>query len=145
MFVSRLSMAWFPKIAATATPCDFAAATGGDAVVISNIVERRDVDGNLMDIHDGNVKMVMYSTSMVWGMDFVNFQRVNPPRDCPGIYKSFGGCGFQTNHSVNLYTSENLVDWTFVKNILPTSQRPSGIYFRPKQSSTHSQIFMCCG
>jgi hypothetical protein len=42
-----------------------------------------------------------------------------PPRDCPGIYRKFGGCGFIEDHAVNLYTSPDLENWTFVKDIFP--------------------------
>lgn len=30
------------------------------------------------------------------------------------------------------YTSPDLVNWTFVSNVLPLENRPTGIYFRPK-------------
>jgi len=56
-----------------------------------------------------------------------------PPRDCPGIYQAFGGCGFREDHAVNLYTSPDLVSWTFKGDVYGTdSDRPEGIYFRPK-------------
>lgn len=123
-----------PLAIATTLLATLAAAAGGDAITISNVVERRDVDGKLMDIHDGNVLFIdgVYN---FFGMGYGGCKMsegIIPPRDCPGIYESFGGCGFQTNHSINLYTSKNLMDWTFIANILPTFQRPDGIYFRPK-------------
>ncbi len=38
-----------------------------------------------------------------------------PPKNCPGIYLDFGHhCGFRLDHAVNLYTSNNLQNWTFV-------------------------------
>jgi beta-xylosidase len=55
-----------------------------------------------------------------------------PPYNCPGIYTPFGGCGFRTDHSVNLYTSTDLMNWTYRGNVFPTASRPVGIYFRPK-------------
>jgi len=55
-----------------------------------------------------------------------------PPKNCPGIYDSFGKCGFREDHAVNLYTSPDLEKWTFVADVLPKDQRPLGIYFRPK-------------
>ena len=42
-----------------------------------------------------------------------------PPRNCPGIYEKFGGCGFREDHAVNLYTSPDLENWTFVADVLP--------------------------
>lgn len=41
-------------------------------------------------------------------------------------------CGFRNDHSVNLYTSPDLENWTFVKDVFPPNARPEGIYFRPK-------------
>jgi hypothetical protein len=49
-----------------------------------------------------------------------------------GIYQKFGGCGFREDHAVNVYSSPDLVNWTFRGNALPVSARPGGIYFRPK-------------
>lgn len=64
-----------------------------------------------------------------------------PPRNCPGIYQQFGHCGFRTDHAVNLYTSPDLHNWTFVADILPPAARPEGIYFRPK--AEHGQCDAC--
>ena len=55
-----------------------------------------------------------------------------PPYDCPGIFKPFGACGFRTDHAVNVFSSPDLMTWTFVMDALPVSRRPNGIYFRPK-------------
>ena len=54
------------------------------------------------------------------GYDCTMHKGFIPPRDCGQVHKIRWG-GFQTNHSVNLYTSNNLADWTFVANILPDS------------------------
>ena len=53
-----------------------------------------------------------------------------PPQECPGIYTKFGGCGFREDHSLNVFTSPDLVHWTFHGDAFVT--RPKGIYFRPK-------------
>ena len=54
-----------------------------------------------------------------------------PPQNCPGIYLEFGAhCGFRTDHAVNLYTSPDLENWTFVADVFPLEARPEGIYFR---------------
>ena len=57
-----------------------------------------------------------------------------PPLDCPGIYRKFGkGCGFRTDHELNVYMSKDLSSWTYVGDALPVNgTRPEGIYFRPK-------------
>ena len=56
-----------------------------------------------------------------------------PPQECPGIYKSFGGCGFRADHALRIYSSPNLKDWSLEsENALDMETRPYGIYFRPK-------------
>lgn len=101
---------------------------------IDNTVPRRDVNGQLMDVHDGNV--IKIGDLYHWyGMGYSDCQLETgllPPQNCPGIYAEFGRCGFRTDHAVNLYTSPDLEEWTFVANIFPEEVRPYGIYFRPK-------------
>jgi hypothetical protein len=48
------------------------------------------------------------------------------------IYQKFGSCGFREDHALNVYSSPDLVNWTFRGNALPASQRPRGVNFRPK-------------
>ena len=103
-------------------------------LAIDNTKPRVDTKGQLMDVHDGNVIKVgdLYHW---YGMGYTNCTLetgIIPPYNCPGIYFNFGHCGFRTDHSVNLYTSPNLEDWTFVTDIFPVYTRPEGIYFRPK-------------
>ena len=50
----------------------------------------------------------------------------------PGIYFPFGHCGFRVDHAIRVYSSPDLVNWTSEGEILPASDRPEGIYFRPK-------------
>ena len=101
---------------------------------IDNTRPRIDTKGQLMDVHDGNV--IKYNNTYYWyGMGYTNCtleKGVIPPYNCPGIYLKFGHCGFRTDHAINLYTSPDLENWTFVKNVFPESARPEGIYFRPK-------------
>lgn len=102
---------------------------------IDNTKPRKDVHGNYMDVHDGNV--VKFGDLYYWyGMGYTNCSLETgliPPQNCPGIYLEYGKhCGFRLDHAVNLYTSPDLESWTFVKNIFPEAQRPTGIYFRPK-------------
>ena len=104
---------------------------------IDNTKPRIDVAGNLMDVHDGNVVQWNNEGSLFYwyGMGYQDCMLEKgfiPPRNCPGIYRKFGHCGFRTEHTVNLYTSPDLENWTFVKDILPIASRPDGIYFRPK-------------
>ena len=56
-----------------------------------------------------------------------------PPMDCPGIYHSFGGCGFRADHALRVYSSPDLSAWTLVnQDAYPPESRTYGIYFRPK-------------
>ena len=45
----------------------------------------------------------------------------------------YSGCGFYYNHSVNLYSSPDLVTWTAHGNVLPLGgSRPNAVLFSPK-------------
>ncbi|GMH99048.1 hypothetical protein TrVE_jg12855 [Triparma verrucosa] len=101
----------------------------------SNQETQHDVNGNLMDQHDGNLLEV----GGVWywfGMGYTDCKLEKgwiPPLDCPGIYRKFGtGCGFRTDHLLNLYTSTDLENWEPAGDAFPIDGRPEGIYFRPK-------------
>lgn len=104
------------------------------AVVVSNIKERRDVTGNLMDVHDGNI--FFWQDRFYWvGMGYGNCSETHgliPPEDCPGIYKPYGSCGFRIDHQVNVFSSSDLLAWIPEGNVLSAADRPTGIYFRPK-------------
>ena len=110
---------------------------GGISTRISNVIERRDVNGDLMDIHDGNLFLDPKNSSrFLWfGMGYTDFEESKgwiPPKDCPGIYETFGkGCGFLENHAVRLYSSDDLSNFTLMSENVFTN-RPEGIYFRPK-------------
>ena len=56
--------------------------------LIDNTVPRRDVDGSLMDVHDGNV--IKLGDLYHWyGMGYQDCELEKgliPPRNCPGIY-----------------------------------------------------------
>merc|ERR1712070_1242529 len=110
--------------------------SSGEAANISNVIPRRDITGALMDVHDGNVLRFADDGLYYWyGMGYQNCTEhdgIIPPFQCPGIYDAFGGCGFRTDHAVNLYSSPDLVHWTPLGDILPNTSRPEGIYFRPK-------------
>eukprot|EP01062_Namystynia_karyoxenos_P029787 TRINITY_DN22323_c0_g1_i1.p1 TRINITY_DN22323_c0_g1~~TRINITY_DN22323_c0_g1_i1.p1 ORF type:complete len:366 (+),score=96.21 TRINITY_DN22323_c0_g1_i1:85-1182(+) len=112
------------------------AAAGAGRVTISNTEPRRDAGGRLMDVHDGNIEQWEPGGLYYWyGMGYggcVERRGLIPPEDCPGMYQPFGGCGFQKNHTVSVYSSPDLVNWTFAGDALPLAARPEGIYFRPK-------------
>lgn len=105
-------------------------------VNISNVEPKRDALGQLMDVHDGNIVQWSAGGLYYWyGMGYTNCtleRGILPPRDCPGIYHESGGCGFRTDHALNVYASPDLVEWTFQGEALPMAGRPLGIYYRPK-------------
>ena len=108
-----------------------------EKVTISNTECRKDVDGNLMDTHDGNI--VQWEENGLYWYYSMGYQDCTiehgllPPQECPGIYKPFGHCGFRNDHALRVYSSPNLRDWTLEnENALDTTTRPQGIYFRPK-------------
>ena len=90
-----------------------------------------------MDTHDGNIvqweKDGLYWYYSMGYQDCTIEHGLIPPQECPGIYSSFGHCGFRTDHALRVYSSPNLKDWTLEnENALDNDTRPFGIYFRPK-------------
>lgn len=129
-------MLWFTAIAAFILSRNVVMVKGTTKVNISNVEPRVTTDGTWMDIHDGNV-LYVNDTFFWFGMGYGNCTETKgliPPRNCPGIYESFGkGCGFREDHAVRLYASKDLGSWELVSdNVLPLASRPNGIYFRPK-------------
>jgi hypothetical protein len=105
-------------------------------VEIRNDAQRYDVRGAPMDVHDGNIVQWTPGGLYYWyGMGYQNCsleKGLLPPRDCPGISRGFGHCGFRDDHAVTIYSSPDLVSWSFEGDAFPPSSRPYGIYFRPK-------------
>ena len=98
---------------------------------ISNLLPRLDSTGLPMDIHDGNILSppTFPYQYYFYGMGYGHCQ--NPSWGCMGVF-GLSDCGFQLNHSVSLYVSNDLSSWTFQGDVLPYASRPEGIYFRPK-------------
>ena len=106
-------------------------------VYIDNTSPRHDVDGLLMDIHDGNLMQWEAGGKYYWyGLGYQNctLERIYmPPQYCPGVFQPSGeGCGFRNDHILRVYSSSDLVQWTYEGDALPVATRPRGIYFRPK-------------
>ncbi|CAF1321904.1 unnamed protein product [Adineta steineri] len=102
------------------------------SVTISNILPRLDIEGKPMDIHDGNI--IQYEKGGLYYYYGAGYGECHPPLDfgCAGFYL-LGDCGFRENHTIYLYTSPDLHQWTFVRDIFPwNGGRPLGIYYRPK-------------
>eukprot|EP01084_Bolivina_argentea_P083672 151486_1 len=121
--------------------------TYSELINISNINPRLDANGNIMDAHDGNI--IQYSKGgeyFYYSMGYGLCQEpsgANASNGCAAIQTN--GCGFENNHSINLYTSKNLSVWEFHGNVLPLIQRPNGIYFSPSvvfNPNTNKYILM---
>ena len=101
---------------------------GGAPVTISNVLPRRDAAGALMDLHDGTI-LLINSTYFYWGMSYglCNITKSG----CDGLWYP-PHCGYRTNHNLSLYTSPDLVHWTFALDALPMAARPPAVYYRPQ-------------
>ena len=80
------------------------AATRARVTTISNTAPRRDVTGAVIDVHDGVIRQWAPRGLYHWyGMGYgpCNLSRAD---GCAGMYGP-PHCGFQLNHSVNLFTS----------------------------------------
>ena len=103
---------------------------------IDNTAPRRDAHGALMDVHDGNVAQWQPDGLFHWyGMGYRDCPLRHvllPPQDCPGIWVpvSQNPCGFRLDHAVQLYTSPDLVEWTYRGDVLPPAVRPEGVRAR---------------
>ena len=105
-------------------------------VFIDNTSPRHDTRGRLMDVHDGNLIQWEPNGRYYWyGIGYQNctLERIYmPPQYCVGVFQPFGGCGFRDDHTLSVYSSIDLVQWTYEGDALPMELRPRGIYFRPK-------------
>lgn len=97
-------------------------------VTISNIDPRVDTTGAILDAHDGDV-LIVNGTYFWYAAGYGDCVERNSTTGCEG---GFNGCGFLTNHSVNLFTSTDLVTWTSHGNVLPVANRPNATLFSPK-------------
>jgi len=99
-------------------------------VTISNVIPRRDTDGNILDAHDG--KVFLYDgLYYFFGPSYGLCKEPAGTSGCTGWQP--GSCGFQLNHNVSLYTSPDLSVWTYRGNVFQMSSiKTSGIMFCPK-------------
>ena len=82
----------------------------GRLVRIDNDASRRDVNGTIMDIHDGNI-LLHNNTYYYYGNSYGNCTEPTGPDGCAGMQWG-SSCGFRLNHNVSLYTSPDLATWT---------------------------------
>lgn len=100
-------------------------------VTIDNTAPRRDVNGQWMDAHDGNIMQFtpggpFYMYAMAYG---------NCQEEATGCaHVAVGACGFRLDHNVSVWSSSTMASgtWKLVGDALPVADRPVGIYYRPK-------------
>ncbi|CAF4037472.1 unnamed protein product [Rotaria sp. Silwood2] len=101
-------------------------------VTINNLRPRLDINGVIMDTHDGSIQQfkknsLYYMHAMQYGLC------EEPPKyGCDGAGMS-SKCGFQMNHNITIWSSPNLTSgsWSYVGNAITVADRPAGVVFRP--------------
>ena len=99
-------------------------------ISMSNVVERRDIHGFLMDAHDGKVVQWVPGGDYFWyAMEYGNV--TEGATGCEQTHKD--AAGFRSDHNISIWQSPDLVSWTLVRReAVLIADRPLGIYFRPK-------------
>ena len=99
---------------------------------LSNVVPRRDVNGAILDAHDGNV--VYDEVGQQWLYFAAGYGACREPDGLNGCADWTNGtsCGFFRNHSVNVYSTSDFTTWRPHGNVLPLPARPSAVLFSPK-------------
>lgn len=102
-------------------------------VTISNTEPRLDINGNIINAHDGIIQQWEPNGDFFfYAMGYGNCLEPTGANGCADAAIN-DSCGFEFNHTINLYTSPDLSSksWTPHGNILPFTNRPSGIVFSP--------------
>jgi hypothetical protein len=90
-------------------------------IKISNIEPRHDVNGKWMDAHDGNI--IQWTPGHPYYWYGIGYGLCNDSKwGCDGEF-DIGDCGFRNTHAINLYISYDLVNWTFIRDILPFEKK----------------------
>ena len=103
------------------------------SVTVSNILPRLDIGGAIIDAHDGNVIFdAAYGRYLYYAAGYGDCEEPRGLNGCADWCDGCG-CGFFYNHSVNLYSSSDLVSWTGHGNVMPLGgTRPNAVLFSPK-------------
>ena len=106
-------------------------ATAAAATYIDNMVPRRDVDGVILDSHDFSLHK--YPGREGYWMFSVAYGGCLEPAN-QGCDQTADHCGFQMNHTVNVWSSPDLSSgsWVKVAEAISPAQRPAGTVYRPK-------------
>jgi Glycosyl hydrolases family 43 len=103
-------------------------ATSAVPVFFDNLSPMMDTTGSIMDAHDQSIRKsgdYYYRHAVAYGpcKEPVNH----------GCDTTSDHCGFQQNHTVNVWRSKTLASgsWEFLGEAMPVSSRPPGVLFRP--------------
>lgn len=101
------------------------------ATYIDNTRPRQDVDGVILDSHD--FSLFKYPEHEGYWLFSVAYGGCREPAN-QGCDQTEDKCGFQQNHTVNVWTSPDLSSgsWRFVAEAVSPTMRPAGTVYRPK-------------
>ena len=103
-------------------------------MIISNTEPRLDINGNIINAHDGIVQQWEMNGDFFWySMGYGNCTEPPGSNGCSDGNVN-DSCGFEYNHTINLYISSNLSSGSleYKGNVLPLTNRPlNWIVFSP--------------
>ena len=116
--------------AASAAVLLLAALPPARATFIDNLVPRRDSTGAIMDSHDFSIHK--YPGTSGYTMVSIGYGLCEEPKGL-GCDSTPDHCGFQPNHTINVWSSPDLSSgsWTFVTTAVSVDNRPPGTIYRP--------------
>ena len=100
------------------------------ATFIDNLVPRRDTTGAIMDSHDFSIHKFPGTTG--YTMVSISYGECVEPAG-HGCDSTPDHCGFQPNHTINVWSSADLSSgsWSFVTTAVSVDNRPPGTIYRP--------------
>ena len=100
------------------------------ATFIDNLVPRRDTMGAIMDSHDFSIHK--YPGTAGYTMVSIGYGECVEPAG-HGCDSTPDHCGFQPNHTINVWSSLDLSSgsWSFVTTAVSVDNRPPGTIYRP--------------
>ena len=108
----------------TATSASESASTPAAAdyynTTIDNASPRRDTNGDILDVHDGNI-LYHRGVYYYYGAQYGGCTEINSTSGCTGAVWG-ESCGWQLNHNVSLYTSRDLQHWQRHDHVFETAR-----------------------
>jgi hypothetical protein len=114
----------------------FLGACAAAVVTIDNTKPRLDVNGEIVNSHDGTIRFLdgeWWLHAASYGADPGTGEFCDDP-PLTGCQKANGNCGFHQNHNVSIYSSPNMSSgsWTYRGDALRCAELPDcGILYRP--------------